>query len=398
MQLLIVAILLFTSAAFSQAEHISNPSTPTNGIQVIELQEQWTIGGSDDDAHLFGVISQVLADSDGNIYLLDSQLSQVHVFSTDGEFIHHLSREGEGPGETRSPNDMMFMPDGSLGLMQVFPGSIVQIDLEGSPVGKYPFDAGNPNAGGFAVLVRGKSKAGSLVLVGMRQTFNAGQLIQNRFVSNFNSEGEELVVYLSGTMEQNFANLVLDEVATDFPWARWDIATNGSIVIAPSRDEYRFERYTSAGELELTFGRDFEPLKRDDDAMKQIISSMEAQGRHYPVPPKVTVSDFEPTTHWVHSDSHGNTWVQTSRSGIDQPEGIMLSYDIFNNDGEFINQYAFACDGDTKHDLMFFIDDNRCLLVKGFHDSLASMQGVSTTEDEEEPEPVSVTNFTIEWK
>ena len=397
MRFIIFATVLLATAAIAQPEHVSNPAAPSEGVHTIQLNEQWTIGGADEDAHLIGVISQVLADDAGNIYLLDSQLAQVHVFSADGEFLRFLSREGDGPGETRNPNDMMIMPDGSLGLMQVFPGSIVQIDLDGSPVGKYPFDSGNPNAGGFAVLVRGKSKNNNLVLVGMRQTFDAGMLIQNRFMSSCDGEGNELISYFSGTLEQNFANLVLDEVGTDFPWARWDIGQNGAVTLAPTRDEYRFERYSADGNLELTFDRSYEPLKRDEEAMKQMTSAMEAQGRHYPVPPAVTVSDFEPAVTWVHADSHGNTWVQTSRSGVNQPDGIMLSYDIFNSDGKFIKQYAFACDGDTEHDLMFFIDDNRCLLVKGFHDSVAAMQGVSTTEDEEEPEPVSVISYTIEW-
>ena len=161
----------------AEAPHRENSDAPRDGVVTYRLDEQWRVGGLDDEENLFGVITQVLTDDDGNVYLLDQQLSEVAVLSPEGERIATLSREGDGPGESRRPNDMFFLPDGNIGMIQIFPGKIVQIDREGNPAGNFPFQSGDPTAGaGFSVLVRGKSLGGNIVLVGIEQSFSAGML------------------------------------------------------------------------------------------------------------------------------------------------------------------------------------------------------------------------------
>ena len=99
----------------------------------MELEEIWRIGGEDDEDVLLGIITRALVDEEDNIYLLDQQLSEVQVFSSDGEYMKTLGREGSGPGEVTRPGDFLFMPDGTLGLVQIFPGKIVKVDLNGVP-------------------------------------------------------------------------------------------------------------------------------------------------------------------------------------------------------------------------------------------------------------------------
>ena len=90
--------------------HITNGASPSEGIETMHLEELWRVGGEDDDV-LFGVILQVRTDEEGNIYLLDSQLAQVQVYSSDGRHLRTLSREGDGPGEVRRPTDLVLLPD-----------------------------------------------------------------------------------------------------------------------------------------------------------------------------------------------------------------------------------------------------------------------------------------------
>lgn len=92
--------------------HVRNGEVPREGTVTLTPQELWRAGGEEDE-HFFGVISAALADSAGNIYLLDRQLSEVAVYSSDGRFLRTLSREGEGPGEVRRPVDMLWMPTGT---------------------------------------------------------------------------------------------------------------------------------------------------------------------------------------------------------------------------------------------------------------------------------------------
>ncbi|MCH7549062.1 MAG: DUF1800 family protein [Candidatus Krumholzibacteriota bacterium] len=81
--------------------YIENPESPVEEVR-IELEELWRRGGEDDDI-LFGRVGQVLSDKSGEIYLLDTQLSEIVVLSASGEYLRTIGREGEGPGEFERP-------------------------------------------------------------------------------------------------------------------------------------------------------------------------------------------------------------------------------------------------------------------------------------------------------
>ncbi len=48
---------------------------------------------------IFGHISAMKLDSAGNMYILDSQYSEVRVFNSEGVFLYSVGSEGRGPGE-----------------------------------------------------------------------------------------------------------------------------------------------------------------------------------------------------------------------------------------------------------------------------------------------------------
>ena len=64
------------------------------------------------------MIAQIATGPEGDIYLLDQQLTEVKVFSRAGDYLRTIGREGEGPGEFRRPGDMFLLPDGNVGVLQ----------------------------------------------------------------------------------------------------------------------------------------------------------------------------------------------------------------------------------------------------------------------------------------
>ncbi|MBC8426392.1 hypothetical protein H8E07_19925 [bacterium] len=375
----IVAICAFATAAAAVAPHVENGAQPRDGVVDYRLEEVWRVGGPDDEENLFGVIAQVLTDENDNIYLLDQQLSEITVLSPEGERLGTLSREGDGPGETRRPNDMFFLPDGSIGLIQIFPGKIVLIDREGNPGGTFPLKSEDPNAGaGFSVLIRGKSAGGNIVLVGIDQSFSTGLLDQTYFLRGYTPEGEITAKYVIKTAQQNFADMVLDEIGVDFVWARWDLADDGSVVVAPHRNRYLLEVRDADGELRRTFSRPYEPLPRDESDTTRAFSLLEAQGRNYPVMPRITAADVEPDISAVQVQDDGPIWVTTSRGTRNQPEGVMATFDIFDAEGVYVNRVRMHAEADGMNDLLYFVDGERAVLVRNFLNTFLSSVGVET--------------------
>ncbi|MCA9729041.1 MAG: 6-bladed beta-propeller, partial [Candidatus Eisenbacteria bacterium] len=154
------------------ALHVMNPAKPQNGASSVDLEELWRIGGdTDDDNEFFGVIMRITNDAEGNVYLLDMQLSEVKVFGKNGKYVRTIGREGEGPGEFRRPTDLFFVPGGNLGVLQAAPAKIVLLTKDGKPAGEYP----TPKIEGEGFLsVSGARLAGDQ-LVCMAQASNFDQ-------------------------------------------------------------------------------------------------------------------------------------------------------------------------------------------------------------------------------
>ncbi len=129
--LLLLLTLASTGPAVAQ-EQIMNPAKAPSGVETIELEEMWRVGGWDEEV-LFGVITSIITDDTGNFYMLDSQLNEVQVYSPDGEYLNTIGREGEGPGEFRAAFNLLLLPSGNIGVLQAFPSRIIGLTPDGNP-------------------------------------------------------------------------------------------------------------------------------------------------------------------------------------------------------------------------------------------------------------------------
>jgi len=384
--------------------HVKNGSTATEGTQTLNLTEQWRIGGDDDDV-FFGVVSRVMADDAGNVYLLDSQLSEVQVFSPTGEYLRTLSREGDGPGEVRNPNDMIFMPDGTLGLVQQFPGKIIKVDLEGNPAGEFTPGNLDPTAGGFIALADAKSGGGNLVLGGVNITVDTAAGAQNRhcYVASFADDGTEKVRYQELDYRWEFPDVVLSEWEMLFVWRRWVVDQQGRVLIPPAHNQYAINVYNPDGTLDRVIEREFTSFKREADnpsVTQTIMEAIERQVQRQGVPQaKAQIEDSDPDVGSIHLGEDGSIWVLSSRGNRNQPPGIMATYDVFDTDGHFQKEVQVACEGDGVKDGLFFLPNNRVIKVTGFVDAVLAQLGGGDAELEdtaEEPMPMEVVCYAIQ--
>jgi len=74
--------------------HVRNSDVPRDGAANLILDEVWRAGGPDDDL-VFGMITQVRQGADGNLYVMDAQLSLVHVYSPGASIYERSSAKGK---------------------------------------------------------------------------------------------------------------------------------------------------------------------------------------------------------------------------------------------------------------------------------------------------------------
>jgi len=404
--MMIVALLAGAATAAEEVTldgvvHVRNGAEPRDGVEDLQLEELWRVGGEDDEENIFGLITRVVADDDNNMYLLDTQLSQVNVFTPDGEFSHTLSREGEGPGEIRIPIDMLMMPDGTLGLVQAFPGQIICVDLEDNPAETFVPGGDDPTTGGFLSLSDVQSAGGHLVLGGVFSTINQqeGFQIRDHFIRSYNADGTQKLSFLNDPKKYEFSNLNIVEAEQYFPqFRKWILAEDGRIYVASYREQYRIDVYEADGTLSRVIEREYEHWQRTEEEYALIDGILEAQLRNVPFPVERSVSEIDEDINSLMLDKDGQLWVLTGRGFRDPPEGAIVMYDVFDTEGVFVKQVRVPIAGDGTRDGIMFAGDERMVLVKGFTDALVSLQtqgaGPSLS-DEEEPGPMEVICYAI---
>jgi hypothetical protein len=120
------------------------------------------------------------------------------------------------------------------------------------------------------------------------------------------------------------------------------------------------------------------------------------------IPVKIEIADYEAAiSFWhrpLHVDAAGRLWALAGEGMRDQPEGVLLSYDVFDPAGHFVEQVAIACEGDPRNDALFWISEDSVVLVTGYMGALAAQFGraAAVDVDEEVPQPQEVVFFRVQ--
>ncbi len=378
----LLAGLLAGGTIGAEADTITNSADPRQGLETANLTELWRAGG-DDDELFFGSVASIHTDNQGNILLLDSQLSEVHVFSREGEFLRTVCGEGDGPGETRQPNDMFIMADGTICVLQGFPGRIVKLSPTGDPVGEATYSQGESGRGQFTVLNRGFGLPDGILLVGIRMTFSgAGVSNQTYFLSHCTNEGSEENVLVEKEHSIDYSDFELSEKGIDFVWNRVAVGPEGNIYTAPGRDTYEIKVLTPAGQIIRTITREYKQTPRSSREKNTAYKILEAVGAYYPTPPRRIVTEDTPAViagMWVTAD--GLLWVQPGDGDKAPPEGSWLVLDVFTPDGQFAKQVALPGNYNAQQDALFVQPDGIILVVVGALEAFLNQQAVSSEED-----------------
>ena len=272
--------------------HILNTTQPPQGVQTVELEELWRAGGEEDEV-FFGFIGKVCCDEQDNIYILDSQVCQVYVYAPEGRLLRTLFREGDGPGEVRRPRNMALLGDGTVGVIQEFPGRMVRVDRQNNPAPESNLMKGE---GGGAVALDGCFAGGRTLLFSGVRIQQAEQGVQQRetFLSIYLLEGLELVELISRPAVRDYNHFVFAEKneMPGFYWANC-VDRDGRIYTAPRRNEYAIEVYSPQGKLERVISREYEHLKRSRTARRRLHDLLDSIFRAVPFEYRIEIEDDE---------------------------------------------------------------------------------------------------------
>lgn len=375
---------------------VANPTTPMDKASSIKLEELWRLGGdTDDEDEFFGVIADIDIDAKGNVYLLDSQLSEVKIYTSDGEYVRSIGREGEGPGEFRRPSSIFFTKEGNVGIIQTIPAKIVILTPGGEPVGDHPLP--QPEDGGFQLLQGGEAVEGQLVLYMGRTKFDQGEGKWSRsdFLTRVDSQGNQLAEYATKTNTIVMANPKLEDSKWDTIERRWAIDKSGKVYTCESYENYEIRVWSPDGKIDKVITRDFKHRARSSEEKEFWNKLMTFSAQQIPGC-EVIVNDNCKDIEAISLRDDGSIWVINADGARDNPDGSLAVFDVFNPEGQFVKNVTLMGQGDPMEDLYLFVKD-RVYVVTSFLQAAMTAQGVPDLYDEdEEPEPMSVICYKLE--
>lgn len=366
-----------TEALVEGVRHVQNPAEPASGAVRQELVELWRLGGeSDDEGEFFGVIGDIVLGEGGEVYVLDRQLTEVKVFSADGEYLRTLGREGEGPGEFRNPSDLLLLPGETIGVVQMMPARIELLTPDGDPAGTFPLPASEE--GGMRQLAGAEFRGGSLVLMGASMQFEEGEVRRTQRLVGLDLEGHERAEFLRRESKLEMANMIIRE--RDVFGQRWVLGPDGRV--SATEWDYEIPVYAPDGTLDHVITRAFEPYVRSDEEVeavrRRMASRIQIRGPNHP--PQFEVAPTEPAVRWMERTDDGSLWVLNARAFKTQRQGEIGPFDVFDPQGRFVRQVTLEGTCDLEQDRLVLAGD-RLFVITQFWSAVAAWTGGGQEED-----------------
>jgi hypothetical protein len=400
---LVFLLILAATCALAEPATVTLPAEPPT-VRTTELVEQWRIGGEDEEEVLLGVIFDAKVGPDGNVYLIDRQLSQVLVISPEGDLVTLLGRQGDGPGELNQPHGMLLLDDGQVGVIQGFPGKVTLINPDDTPGGEIHI-GGKPEEGGFN-FVRSLTRCGDhLVGARGRATFDmeSGKSVSKNTLAIMDMDGKDQVLVVEHVQESDMQKRVFDEEAEFSELDEWAAGPDGILYTAPVRDAYTINARNLDGELIRVMTRQFQPRQRNQEDKDELTDGMIIimDGVRMEIESKAL--DNDPPIMGLDVANDGRLFVSTC---FDQDKlletGVAGRFDVVSPNGEFVEQLIVSVPGfDGKNDRLVFMDGVNYVVIRNFDQAQKAMEagfgdgGEEDEEDLEDAEPLEVVFYRV---
>jgi hypothetical protein len=211
----------------------------------------------------------------------------------------------------------------------------------------------------------------------------------------FDMKGAQQYVLIEARKRMNYAGARFVEADWSHFDQCWAASPDGRVFARSNSREYAISVWTAEGQLERIIHRDYPPHNRTREEGEQI---KRRWGRRLVWLPKL---NFEIEKSWapvhdLYPRTDGTLWVRTSRGWRDPGEGIMAGFDVFDQEGHFVQQVEIQGDLDPNNDGLF-LEDEVVFVVTDIVSAIASAKGGEVQEltSDENLEPISVICFRI---
>lgn len=374
--------------------HIENPAEAIDPPMTIDLEEVYRLGGWSED-QFFGVITGMLQDDDGNVYILDAQLKEIQIYDSAGMYVDTIGREGEAPGEFQNASAMFWMPDGNIGVLQTFPGRVVRLTPDGEPLDDFELPPLEENdQGGFRILFGAQRAGDKLAFIEAVNKPAQDSFEQVNYLSLYDPETSSFERLFSASSHMSMTKTVISEKEWDSFRNRWLASSSGRVYSVNDISEYAITVYGNDGSVDRVIERAHEPFARTEEQKEEILEIYKGFTQRIPFPNKeYEIEENHPpiTFGGLKERPDGSLWVLTSRGSEERPADEIGTFDVYDPKGRLVRQVTLKGQFDDDNDAIFFVGE-RIYVITDFLSAAMAAQGggAAETDEEGDAEPMAV--------
>jgi len=259
---------------------------------------------TDDENFMFYLPSDVAADTDGNVYVLDAGYHRIQKFDRNHAYLASFGEEGQGPGEFRQPVSIDVDADGNMYVGDQGNNRMQIMTPTGANKGTFLLDKGFNL---FRLMPGGEllMSSGGMFMMRMRMIENPKP---SPLLEVYTQDGM-LLREIGKPLDYN--NLMLNRVGNEIFYT---VGQDGSVYIT-FHHQNRIEKYAPEGELLLSIDRELNYDVIEPDRKKQHIEASEGNVR-------VTMPQMTEVSAAIDVDDKGRIWVVTADRQIREDEQV----------------------------------------------------------------------------
>ncbi len=303
---------------------------PEESFKPIEFIVDLSIGEEEDDEnYMFSSPRYIDADSQGNIYVLDSREFTVKKYDSQGKHVKNIGRFGHGPGELDYPRYLCVSDGGKIYVTELLERKIEVFNLEG----EYQRALNLKNLSEISF-----TRNEELIIGAKYPEKGKKDEIQYFYrVGKYDPQKNEVLDFFS--QEQLRTARVSDGTFTfEYPlFVRWDINSQDHIVVATA-NKYEMNVFTPEGELLFKFNLDRKPIPVKDEVKRKISEILKRIRRGLGIdnPETRKIVDYHPMFNSISIDENDRIWIEHYEPFFKDKPRTETSYDVFSSDGKFL--------------------------------------------------------------
>lgn len=351
-------ILIIASMAFAGAAN-ARPDAVTAPCELV-----WEVPAQTEDYLFGGLLIDVGRDREGNICIVDYHNKDLKVFDPDGRYLRTLGRAGDGPGESRDARRLLLAEDGRVGLLQVFPASVVWLHGDGTPGGRTTVQNKLDERGGFVAAPHAVQHGAAILVYASAMSMTDGRISEQHWIAPMEPDGTLLRALFTQTVQQparDAQNRVDEGDYYDLWAARWAPDGTGGVWLAPQRDQYLLVRHDETGAVVQTLTRPYAQVVRDELGRRQ---ALEQLARKRLSEDEIKLRRHAPVVRSLRLSDGGQLWVDLDPGGRGPALGTLAVLDILDRDGSWLPRVQLVGPFDSQTDQWRFVDDEHVLVLR----------------------------------